>query len=85
MNENIQNESEVVQAEATFEKTSDEARENGGKDPLAVELGRRGGLARAKKLSKETRSKIARHAALSRFNKNPEQIEVKELEIVIGD
>jgi len=42
-----------------------------GKDPLAVELGRRGGLkggkARAKKLSAERRSEIAREAAKARW------------------
>jgi len=42
-----------------------------GKDPAAVSLGRRGGLkggkARAKKLSKETRSAIAKKAAAARW------------------
>lgn len=46
------------------------------KDPLAVALGRRGGLkggaARAAKLSKERRSEIARQAAASRW-KRPKQ------------
>lgn len=41
------------------------------KDPLAVELGRRGGLkggkARAEKLSPDRRSKIAKHAAKARW------------------
>ena len=43
------------------------------RDPLAVELGRRGGLkggpARAKKLSPEERSEIARRAATARWKK----------------
>jgi hypothetical protein len=43
------------------------------KDPLAVELGRRGGLkggiARKKKLSKHRRSEIARQAVLTRWGK----------------
>jgi len=44
-----------------------------GKDPLAVELGRRGGLkggkARAAKLSKERLSEIAKKAALARWHR----------------
>jgi hypothetical protein len=44
-----------------------------GKDPLAVLLGRRGGLkggkARAEKLSDEQRSQIARKAANARWSK----------------
>lgn len=43
------------------------------KDPMAVELGRRGGLiggkARAAKLSPERRSEIARQAAAKRWEK----------------
>jgi len=43
------------------------------KDPLAVELGRRGGLkggpARAKKLSSERRKEIAKKAAKARWSK----------------
>jgi hypothetical protein len=42
-----------------------------GKDPAAVELGRRGGLkggkARAKKITAKQRSEIARRAARSRW------------------
>jgi hypothetical protein len=45
-----------------------------GKDPLAVELGRRGGLkggkARAEKLSKKRRSEIARKAARARWGRH---------------
>ena len=44
-----------------------------GKDPLAVELGRRGGLkggkARAQKLSRKKRREIARRAARARWKK----------------
>ncbi len=51
-----------------------EAATNGGKDPLAVELGRRGGLkggkARAKKLTPEQRQEIARKAAEARWGKH---------------
>lgn len=43
------------------------------KDPLAVELGRRGGLkggkARAAKMTKEQRSESARKAALARWSR----------------
>ena len=38
-----------------------------GKDKAAQELGRKGGQARAKKLSKERRAEIARKAAASRW------------------
>ena len=48
-----------------------------GKDPLAVELGRRGGKkggpARAKKLTPEQRQEIARKAARARWGKATEQ------------
>ena len=47
--------------------------ENTGKDPLAVALGRRGGLkggkARAKKMSSEQRRASASHAAKARWAK----------------
>lgn len=49
----------------------DEAPTDDGKNPAAVELGRRGGLkggpARAKKLTKKRRSEIARRAAQARW------------------
>ena len=55
-----------IVAEATGEKPE--------KDPLAVELGRRGGLkggkARAKKLSPERRREIAKKAAEARWRKS---------------
>ena len=58
--------------------TGDETEENpedSGKDPAAVALGRKGGLkggkARAKKLTPEQRSEIARKAARSRWRKSP--------------
>jgi hypothetical protein len=38
-----------------------------GKDKAAVELGRKGGKARAEKLSKERRAEIARRAAAKRW------------------
>ncbi|MCH7471720.1 hypothetical protein IIA79_02050 [bacterium] len=39
------------------------------KDPAAVSLGRKGGKARAEKLSKAERRKIAREAAKARWDK----------------
>jgi hypothetical protein len=59
--------------EATGQRASDEldADPDEGKDPAAVELGRRGGLkggkARAEKLSAKERSEIARKAAATRW------------------
>ena len=40
-----------------------------GKNKAAVELGRKGGLARAKSISKTRRAEIARRAATSRWRK----------------
>jgi len=62
-------------AAAIVAEATDEHREPedpyGGKDPAAVELGRRGGLkggrARAEKLTPEQRSEIARKAAAARW------------------
>jgi hypothetical protein len=54
---------------------TDEERPRPEKDPLAVELGRRGGLkggkARAEKLTPEERSEIARKAAAARWGSKP--------------
>jgi hypothetical protein len=41
--------------------------EERGKDPAAAALGRKGGSARAKKLSAEERKKIAKKAAAARW------------------
>ena len=41
--------------------------ESDGKDPAAVALGRKGGLARAEAMSAKRRSEIARKAAKSRW------------------
>ena len=50
-----------------------EAATKGGKDPLAVELGRRGGMkggrARANNLTPDERSRIARLGARARWHK----------------
>lgn len=40
-----------------------------GKDKAAVELGKKGGRARAEKMTPERRSEIARRAAAKRWNK----------------
>ena len=45
----------------------EEEYEDDGKDPAAKALGARGGRARAKKLTPERRSEIARKAATSRW------------------
>ncbi len=54
-----------------------EATGQSAKDPLAVELGRRGGLkggkARAKKLSPRKRKQIARKAARARWAKKAKE------------
>ena len=53
------------------------SKEEGGQDPLAEILGSRGGkkggLARAKSLSPECRSGIAKKAAMKRWKKEPER------------
>ena len=43
--------------------------EDEGKDPAAVEMGRKGGAARAAKMSPERRAAIARKAAESRWKR----------------
>jgi hypothetical protein len=57
---------------ATGNPISEEPQPIKVKDPLAVELGRRGGLkggkARAEKLSDEERSEIAKRAAQARWS-----------------
>jgi len=45
--------------------------EEQGKDPAAAALGRKGGSARAGKLSPSERREIARKAAASRWKKKP--------------
>ena len=52
---------------ATGELYGAHAPECSGKDPSAVALGSKGGRARAKKLTREERSDIARVAASSRL------------------
>ena len=44
--------------------------EEQGKDPAAVELGKKGGASRASNLSPERRKEIARKAAEGRWKKN---------------
>ncbi len=44
--------------------------EDDGKNKAAQELGRKGGQARAKKLSKERRAEIAKKAAKARWSEN---------------
>ncbi len=54
----------IATGEAEEEYTDD------GKNKAAVELGRKGGKARAKKLTPEQRSEIARKAAAKRWRTN---------------
>ena len=41
-----------------------------GKDPAAVSMGKRGGVARAAAMTPERRAEIAKRAAASRWNKS---------------
>ncbi len=62
---------DVVGAAVTVAKIAtgeiEEDIDDDGKDKAAVELGRKGGQARAKKLSKERRAEIAKKAAAARW------------------
>ena len=64
-----------IVADATSEEPEPDPYE--GKNPAAVELGRQGGLkggrARAKKLTPEQRSDIARRAAAARWARHAEK------------
>lgn len=64
---------DVIGAAVTLAKIAtgevEEKPEENGKDQAAVELGRKGGAARAKKLSKNRRSAIAKKAAAKRWGK----------------
>lgn len=48
----------------------EEKTEDDGKDPAAVALGKKGGKARAKKLTAKQRSEIAKKAAAKRWEQN---------------
>jgi hypothetical protein len=54
---------------ATGELEEDTDESNQGKDKAAVELGRRGGKARAEKMTAEQRAEIARKAAAKRWSR----------------
>jgi hypothetical protein len=54
-------------ATGEIEETTDE-----GKNKAAVELGRKGGKARAKRLTAKERSKIAKKAAIKRWDRQKE-------------
>ena len=49
---------------------ADDAPEDDGKDPAAKALGRKGGAARAAKMTPERRAEIAKKAALKRWSNN---------------
>ena len=57
----------VMVAKIATGQTEEDA--DDGKDRATVELGRRGGKAQAKKLSKKQRAEIARKAAAARWSK----------------
>ena len=63
-----------IVADATADEDEQDTDPYEGKDPAAVELGRKGGLkggrARAEKLTPEQRSEIARKAAQARWSKS---------------
>jgi hypothetical protein len=54
---------------ATGEEPEDYGPENDGKDPAAKALGKKGGAARAAKMTPERRVEIAKKAATKRWNK----------------
>jgi len=54
---------------ATGQEQEDIDQPEAGKDQAAAELGRKGGRARAKQLSKERRTEIARRAAQKRWSR----------------
>ncbi|MEQ9643057.1 MAG: RNA-binding protein [Alphaproteobacteria bacterium] len=54
---------------ATGEVEDDTERDDDGKDKAAQALGRKGGAARAKKLTPEQRTEIARKAAAKRWKR----------------
>jgi hypothetical protein len=62
----------VANAVTVMKIATGEIKESGqtedGKSTAAVELGRKGGLARAKRMKKADRIRIARNAAKSRWN-----------------
>ncbi len=55
---------------ATGDVEEDIDRADAGKNPAAVELGRKGGQARAAKMSAEQRREIAKKAAAARWSKS---------------
>ena len=59
----------VMVAKIATGEVKDSTKTDDGKNMAAVELGRKGGRARAKKLTKEQRREIARKAAAARWQK----------------
>ena len=55
---------------ATGEEPEEIEKTDDGKDAAAVSLGRRGGKARAEKLTADRRSEVARQAAKSRWKRS---------------
>lgn len=57
----------VMVAKIATGEIEEQTDDDGGKDQAAAELGRKGGKARAAKLTAEQRSEIARRAAAKRW------------------
>ena len=60
----------VMVAKIATGEIKEDTEADDGKDKAAVELGRKGGKARAKKLTAEQRSQIAKMAARERWKKS---------------
>ena len=63
----IANAVKVMRIATREEEEEVDTPEKEGKDPAAVSMGKRGGKARAKKMTPERRAEIARKAAASRW------------------
>ncbi len=59
----------VMVAQIATGEVEDTNKDDEGKDPAAVALGKKGGKARASKLTPEQRSEIAKNAAAKRWKK----------------
>ena len=60
----------IMVAKIATGEVSDAAEPDDGKDPAAKAMGRKGGAARAQRLTPERRAEIARQAARSRWKRN---------------
>ncbi len=65
----IANAGKIMRIATGEEQEEFEALESAGKDPAAVSMGKRGGKARAEKMTPERRAEIAKKAAEKRWSK----------------